>query len=1001
MPSLLTATASRFTSKEAPLLVPLYDQRFGPWQIAGDGSFVCGAAVDAELSIQQASIRQRHCRLDFQQGCLTLVRLDGPVWVNEVPVHADAILEPDDMVSLGSWTMRVLAADPLRPPTAETDGVSRRPYLLGAETPEVIFTGGSDRRFHEVFPRVRDNVRAATPQYRQPAAGSDRTSDAEIRQLLEREAEAARRETKLRCEEQRLAELLAELEQARAELQQEQQQEQLLTALQSADRQQLEQDRQLATQRLAEASAIRSDAEAMLSNLLRERQELTELSAQLQQQRAQLTEETARQQSALAAARTELNCQQQQLEQQLQAAGLRIQAAEQQLAAIDTQRSDLASQQHQLQAAAEAVAHAQQQLETRQQALQVREVALDERARRIQQASLNRATVDTQSLLLQSHLETRSAEIETRGKELAERTAELAQRESELAERTAQLCVWRRRHAARLTEQQKQQDALSLELRQQKSALRLRTRELEALETSLNQRTAVISADLADQKDRESELQLELENARSQQALISQQLTAALMTCEQLRSTRETLLAAQGTIRQRDLQLLDLQQTVNAAANSLAERDSLIQELRQQLLHVLSERHPKFAPASADSSDILSSEEIWRHSDEATELFVPPADSPSQPDTAAMQESAGEHPAESTEPVLAAAPAQIAEFPEQPEGSNALPNVSSPIPANESLLLQLPPGVLNQELVRLLQLSQPETTKPPLTDKSTETSGDTENFSSGSTVPLLDEATARMLEESAPEVRSHIEKLLHDRRRTEDETEDMPAQKPTTSARRPQARPAGRLDSDEPGAKNRTPTSYIALYNDGKLSLTSDQPALDVAAEAADRMSGNAPAPEPVSSADAPAIPSRTADELVQYRRRANTNATINQHLQQMRKLSAEASQTAIIRHSMRRHRKGFLIRIAAIVIGMLAVVWSPPWLWLWTKNPTLTVWGPLAFFAVTCLELIRKLVIVLMLERKKVVAPVNQQRPVIPRPEIPLSATEIEPEIDDQHPLL
>jgi len=987
MPSLLNATASRFTSKDAPLLVPLYDQRFGPWQIAGDGSFVCGAAVNAELSIQQASIQQRHCRLDFQQGCLTLVRLDGRVWVNDVPVHADAILEPDDVVSLGSWTMRVLAADPLRPPAAETDGVSRRPFILGAETPAVIFTGGSDRRFHEVFPRVRDSVRTVTPHYRQPAAVSDRTSDAEIRQLLEREAEAARRETKLRCEEQRLAELLAELEQARAELQQEQQQEQLLAAAQSADRQQLEQDRQLATQRLAEAGAIRSDAEAMLSNLLRERQELTELSEQLQQQRAQLTEETARQQAALAATRTELSSQQQQLERQLQTAGLRIQAAEQQLAAIDAQRSDLASQQHQLQAAAAAVAQAQQQLDSRQQALQVREAALDERARRIQQSSLNRATVDTRSLLLQSQLETRGAELETR--------------EQELAERTAQLCAWRRRQAARLTEQQNQQDALSLELRQQKSALRLRARELEAFETSLNQRTAAISADLTDQKDRESELQLELENSRSQQALISQQLTAALMTCEQLRSTRETLLAAQGTIRQRDLQLLDLQQTINAATDSLAERDGLIQELRQQLLNVLSERHPKFAPASADSSESLSSEEIWRHSDEATELFVPPADSPSPPDTAAMQESAIEHLSETAEPVLVAAPAQFAEFPEQSDGSNVLPNVSSPIPANESLLLQLPPGVLNQELVRLLQLSQPETTKPPLTDKSSEISGDSENFSSGSTVPLLDEATARMLEESAPEVRSHIEKLLQDRRKTEDETEDMPAQKPTTSTRRPQARPAGRLESDEPGAKNRTPTSYIALYNDGKLSLTSDQPALDVAAEAADRMSGNAPAAEPVPSADAPAILSRTADEMVRHRRRANTNATINQHLQQMRKLSAEASQTAIIRHAMRRHRKGFLIRIAAIVIGMLAVVWSPPWLWLWTKNPTLTIWGPLALFAVTCLELIRKLVIVLMLERKKVVAPVNQQRPAISRPEIPLSATEIEPEIDDQHPLL
>ncbi|MFN5316843.1 MAG: hypothetical protein ACK5FF_20470, partial [Planctomyces sp.] len=372
-----------------------------------------------------------------------------------------------------------------------------------------------------------------------------------------------------------------------------------------------------------------------------------------------------------------------------------------------------------------------------------------------------------------------------------------------------------------------------------------------------------------------------------------------------------------------------------------------------------------FSSTTAASIDSPGSQEIWRHSDEANQLFVPPAEELPASDTADA------------------------------------PNSSSPVSANNSLLQLLPEGVLHRELMRLLQLSQPETTKPPLTDKLPAISEDPENFSSGGTVPLLDEATVRMLEESAPEVRSHVEKLLQDQRRTEDETKDMPAQKPTSSVRRPQARQTGRSEADESGSRPRTPTSYIALYNDGKLSLTSDQPALDVAAEAADRLSGMAPTTENAAPADAPVVLNRMADELVRYHRAKNTNATINQLLQEMRKMSAEASQTAIIRHSLRRHRKGFLIRLAAIVAGMLAVVLGPPWLWLWTKNPTLAIWGPLAFFAVTCLELIRKLTIVLMLERKKVVEPVTQQRPPVPRPEIPLSAMDSEPEIDDQHPLI
>ncbi|MFM7835842.1 MAG: FHA domain-containing protein, partial [Planctomycetaceae bacterium] len=130
MPSLLTASARSFTTREAPLLVPLYDQRFGPWQIAGDGSFVCGAATTADISIQQASIQQQHCRFDYQDGRLTVVRLEGRVWVNEVPLHGDALIEPDDVISLGSWTMRVLTSDPLRPAVSSDDGSVRRAVLL-------------------------------------------------------------------------------------------------------------------------------------------------------------------------------------------------------------------------------------------------------------------------------------------------------------------------------------------------------------------------------------------------------------------------------------------------------------------------------------------------------------------------------------------------------------------------------------------------------------------------------------------------------------------------------------------------------------------------------------------------------------------------------------------------------------------------------------------------------------------------------------------------------
>ncbi|HAP06762.1 MAG TPA: hypothetical protein DCR20_02970, partial [Planctomycetaceae bacterium] len=595
MPSLLKASASRFTSKAAPLLVPLYDQRVGPWQIAGDGTFVCGSAADAQICIQHSGLRDQHCRFEFREGHLTIFRMAGQVWVNEVPVFHDLPLEPDDVVSLGSLTVRIQSGDPLRPQVSDDDGIIRRPILLGISSPAVIFTGGSDRRFHQVFPRSpRSATAAASNRTEQPDVQSDAIR---VRQLRERESEVALRESRLQSDETRLAELLEELEQARADLQLEQQ----LVSRQSSDRLLLEQRQRLADSRLAEASAIQNEALALQQKLQRERQELDAQAAQLQQLRDSLTQQAARQQAAISEAEARLAEQRQQLDQQRdtfaqqqqQAEQQRLQLAAQQqqvvqqLAELELQKDHrdlqlaqqaaaLEEQAIQLQQAQAIAASDRDRLAGRLQALEVREAALAERSRKVHAAALTSATLDSAQIQQWSDLEARAAE--------------LAARETELAGRVADVCRWRRQQAARLLQQRVELDAAAVELRKQKSALRLKTRELEALENSLNQKLTEIShkatADFPEHPEhsaRQAELEAELEAARVQQQLITQQLTAALTTCEKYHSTQNSLLAAQDALCQRDQQMQDLQLQLSSAVGSVAERDTLIQELHRQL----------------------------------------------------------------------------------------------------------------------------------------------------------------------------------------------------------------------------------------------------------------------------------------------------------------------------------------------------------------------------------------------------------------------------------
>ena len=90
-----------------PVLLPLYDSASESWQFAADEEIICGAGEECQFRLNHESIAVRHCALTLRAGTLTIKRLDGRIWLNEIPVSSEAILTSGDIISIGPVTLQV------------------------------------------------------------------------------------------------------------------------------------------------------------------------------------------------------------------------------------------------------------------------------------------------------------------------------------------------------------------------------------------------------------------------------------------------------------------------------------------------------------------------------------------------------------------------------------------------------------------------------------------------------------------------------------------------------------------------------------------------------------------------------------------------------------------------------------------------------------------------------------------------------------------------------
>ena len=102
-----------------PVLLPLYHSACESWQFAADEQIVCGAAEECQFRLDHESIADRHCAFTLRAGTLTIRRIDGRIWLNEIPVSSEATLTPGDIVSIGPVTFQI---DEIIRPAAPTPG---------------------------------------------------------------------------------------------------------------------------------------------------------------------------------------------------------------------------------------------------------------------------------------------------------------------------------------------------------------------------------------------------------------------------------------------------------------------------------------------------------------------------------------------------------------------------------------------------------------------------------------------------------------------------------------------------------------------------------------------------------------------------------------------------------------------------------------------------------------------------------------------------------------
>ena len=122
-----------------PVLLPLYDSVCESLQFVADAEIACGTGADCQFRLNHQGIADRHCVFILRAGILTVRRIDGRIWLNEIPVSTEAVLSHGDILSIGPVTFQIdeIARPDAPAPARDFPPASAPMKFAGANVPAI------------------------------------------------------------------------------------------------------------------------------------------------------------------------------------------------------------------------------------------------------------------------------------------------------------------------------------------------------------------------------------------------------------------------------------------------------------------------------------------------------------------------------------------------------------------------------------------------------------------------------------------------------------------------------------------------------------------------------------------------------------------------------------------------------------------------------------------------------------------------------------------------
>ena len=551
------------TTTRVPVLTPLYGAHHAAFHAMTDGCYECGSGENSDFLLNFHGAKPAHCRFRREAGTFFVNRLDGRVWVNDLPVSGMSELSEGDIVSFGPVSFRLdfhevstsfhdpadahLTSPRIPGPAVHQSGF--RPTNISQEIPAAAPT--SPAQDAPVSTALVNEL-----QEHQRLLAMRQQQLEELTQIIrERERQA---DARLAAIEVRAGQLTAQSDDL-ASLREflSLREREVVQRSEEADRQ-----RQLLAEQQRELASVAEQNSLSIAAAEKAREELARQEAELRA----LREQTLREQAHLESGKSELLQQREQADRQrelLTEQQRELTAVTEQhslsFAAAETARLELARREAELQTLREQTLAEQADLESRKSELQQQLEQADCKRELLAEQQRELAAVTEQNSLSVAAAETAREELARQEAELRALQERTQSAHTDLENRTSGIQLLREESDAR--------DALLKALEQELSA---RANALMLQEADLAGRVQA----LLESEQRSAALAPAATETRSveQLAAIAAQREAATRERQNAMAAQEELRRREKSIDERQLQLQEWQAEIESRANELSQR---------------------------------------------------------------------------------------------------------------------------------------------------------------------------------------------------------------------------------------------------------------------------------------------------------------------------------------------------------------------------------------------------------------------------------------------